>query len=122
MVERGHEACVLALLEPGGRWEALATLSASGVEVVEIRVPPKSYRVEVKRLTAELARRSGAIAHSHGYHADLVSLRAARAALPEILQHRQDWLVARDPYTSVYSIRSRATNHVLRVLHAASDR
>jgi len=80
MAQRGHDACVLALLEPGGRWEALATLSASGVEVVEIRVPPKSYRVEVKRLTAELARRSGAIAHSHGYHADLVSLRAARAA------------------------------------------
>lgn len=51
----------------------------------------------------------------------IADLRAARAAVPEILQHRGEWLVARDPYTSVYSVRSRATNQVLRVLKAATQ-
>jgi len=49
-------------------------------------------------------------------------LRVARDALPEYFQHKTEWSISRDPYTSVYSIRSRATNQVLRVLHAASDR
>jgi hypothetical protein len=49
-------------------------------------------------------------------------LRVARDALPEYFQHKAEWAISRDPYTSVYSIRSRATSQVLRVLHAASDR
>jgi hypothetical protein len=48
-------------------------------------------------------------------------LRVARDALPEYFQHKTEWSISRDPYTSVYSIRSRATSQVLRVLHAASD-
>lgn len=49
-------------------------------------------------------------------------LRVARDALPEYFQHKADWVIARDPYTSVYSIRSRANNQVLRVLRATSDK
>jgi hypothetical protein len=49
-------------------------------------------------------------------------LRVARDALPEYFQHKTEWSISRDPYTSVYSIRSRATSQVLRVLRAASDR
>jgi hypothetical protein len=49
-------------------------------------------------------------------------LRVARDAVPEYFQHKKEWSIARDPYTSIYSIRSRATSQVLRVLHVASDR
>ena len=52
----------------------------------------------------------------------LRDLRIARDAVPEYFQHRADWTIARDPYTSIYSIRSRATNQVLRVLRTASDK
>jgi hypothetical protein len=48
-------------------------------------------------------------------------LRVARDAVPEYFQHKTEWSISRDPYTSVYSIRSRATSQVLRVLRAASD-
>jgi len=47
-------------------------------------------------------------------------LRVARDTLPEYFLHKKEWSVARDPYTSVYSIRSRGTNQVLRVLQAPS--
>src|ERR1044071_4913765 len=80
MAHRGHQACVLALLEPAAHCDEVQALPAHGVGVVEIRLPPRSYRAERRWLTSELARRPGAVAHSHGYHADLVGLCAARAA------------------------------------------
>jgi glycosyltransferase involved in cell wall biosynthesis len=49
------------------------------VELVELRLPPRSYRAEGRWLQAELARSPATIAHAHGYHADWVGLRAARA-------------------------------------------
>jgi len=69
----------------------------------------------------ELRRGSFAPAERAKIDAFVADLRTARAAVPEILRHREEWLVARDPYTSVYSIRSRATNQVLRVLKAATQ-
>lgn len=69
----------------------------------------------------ESRRSSFAPAERAKIDAFIADLRTARAAVPEILRHRQEWLVARDPYTSVYSIRSRATNQVLRVLKAAAQ-
>jgi len=49
-------------------------------------------------------------------------LRVARDALPEYFQRKAEWTMARDPRSGVYAIRSRATNDVVRVLHATSDR
>jgi glycosyltransferase involved in cell wall biosynthesis len=80
LARRGHQVRVLALLSPTEQSNALETLSASGVEVVEIRMPPRSYGGEVKRLVTELTRAPETIAHSHGYHADLVGFLAARRA------------------------------------------
>jgi glycosyltransferase involved in cell wall biosynthesis len=77
---RGHEVRVVALLNPHEQSHALQRLPAGGVEVVEIRLPPRSYRGEVGRLATELSRASGTIVHSHGYHADLVGFFAARRA------------------------------------------
>ena len=85
MAHRGHDVRVAALLDPEGRSGELETLSRSGVGVVEIRLPPRSYRAELERLTSELVRRPGSIAHSHGYHADLLGLPAARRARAPIV-------------------------------------
>lgn len=80
LARREHQVRVLALLGPAEQCPALEALPAGGVEVVEIRLPPRSYRGEATRLAAELTRAPGTIAHSHGYHADLVGLFAARRA------------------------------------------
>lgn len=78
MARRGHRVRVLALLDRAGVCEPFRALETAGVELVEIRLPARSYRVEVKRLTGELSPGGGWIAHSHGYHADLVGLCAAK--------------------------------------------
>jgi hypothetical protein len=49
-------------------------------------------------------------------------LRVARDALPEYFQRKAEWTMAREPYSGIYSIRSRATNEVVRVLRATSVR
>ena len=85
MAQRGHEVRVIALLEPEGRCDALEPVSASGVEMVAIRLPPRSYLAEVRQVASELVRRPGPIAHSHGYHGDLLGWRAARVARAPIV-------------------------------------
>jgi hypothetical protein len=84
---------------------------------------PAEVTADFDRAIAGYESRRGSFAPAEGAKVDayIADLRAARAALPEILQHRQDWLVARDPYTSIYSIRSRATNRVLRELKATTQ-
>jgi len=79
MARRGHRVRILALLDPGGTSDALAPAVRAGVELVEIRLPPRSYRNEARRVAEQLASASPAIAHTHGYHADLVGDRSARA-------------------------------------------
>jgi glycosyltransferase involved in cell wall biosynthesis len=78
MASRGHRVRILALLEPQARCGAFDAVIAEGVELTEIRLPARSYRAELGRLVTELSGFPGGIAHSHGYHADLVGLRAAR--------------------------------------------
>lgn len=80
MAARRHAIRVVALLGPDGHSRPIQESARSGVEVIEVRLPARAYRAETARLTAELARNPGAIAHTHGYHADLVGLRAARRA------------------------------------------
>jgi len=48
-------------------------------------------------------------------------LRVARAALPEYFQRKAEWTMARDPYSGVYSIRSRPTNDIVRILRAPAE-
>lgn len=80
LARRDHQVRVLAFLGPGEQCPTLDALTAGGVEMVDIRLPPRSYRAEIVRLAAELTRAPGTIAHTHGYHADLVGLFAARRA------------------------------------------
>jgi glycosyltransferase involved in cell wall biosynthesis len=80
MARRGHRVRMLPLLEINRQCVAFDALQEAGVEVVPIRCPPRSYRAEVKRVRAELETAPGAVAHSHGYHGDLVGFFAGRAA------------------------------------------
>jgi len=80
MKSRGHHVRVVALLDARASGEALASMADSGAEVIEIRLPRRSYRAEYRRLAAELSKARGTVVHTHGYHADLVGLAAARAA------------------------------------------
>ena len=74
---RGHRVRLFALLETDGSgcpgFEGLA-----GVELVEVRLPPRRYRAEAERLRGEWQSRRPDLVHTHGYHADLVGWWAAR--------------------------------------------
>lgn len=80
MAERGHRVRILALVGPAHRAPAFEPLAAAGVELTPIPTPPRRYRAEIELLARELSRDPGAIAHTHGYHADLVGWRSARRA------------------------------------------
>ena len=71
---RGHFVRVVAFhgLAADDHCQTFDGLAAAGVEVIEIRSPPRSYLAERRALAALLAHGSP-IAHSHGYHADLVT-------------------------------------------------
>lgn len=77
---RGHQVRVVALLGEGETCLPFASLPAAGVELIELRFPPRSYRAEFHRVTELLRTLPDAVVHTHGYHADVVGLRAARAA------------------------------------------
>lgn len=80
LAARNHRVRLVSLLGPGpdDRCEPFERLGERGVEVREIRLPPRSYRAERRRVAALL--REPGLAHCHGYHADLVGGSAARAA------------------------------------------
>ncbi|MFN0178771.1 MAG: glycosyltransferase family 4 protein [Gemmatimonadales bacterium] len=75
---RGHRVRVIALhgLDPADRCESFAGLAAAGVELRELRFPARSYLQERRALGGELMGGTS-VAHSHGYHADLVTAFAA---------------------------------------------
>jgi glycosyltransferase involved in cell wall biosynthesis len=79
---RGHRVRVLAVTGVGEseRCRSFAGLPDAGVELVELRLPPRRYRAEWRRVTEELRRAASTVAHTHGYRADVVGLLAARAA------------------------------------------
>src|SRR5262249_35852500 len=78
---RGHTVRVIAMLseDPSDRCLPFEDLAAAGAELVEIRLPPRSYRAERKRGEALLAERP-TVAHSHGDHADYIAASAAQRA------------------------------------------
>lgn len=79
---RGHRSRVVALhgVDPRERCHAFAGIEAEGVELIELRTPPRRYGRERRRVAEILRAASGTVAHCHGYHADLVGWLAARAA------------------------------------------
>lgn len=79
MARRGHAITVISLLDESGS-SPFERLSGTGPELVTIRVPPRRYRLELRHLGIELSRIRPLLIHTHGYHADLVGLRAARQA------------------------------------------
>ena len=79
LAQRGHQIRVVAFLGPEDHSPPFELLPNHGVEVIEIRLPPRSYRVEGARLIETLRRLRPSVVHSHGSHADVIGLRAARA-------------------------------------------
>lgn len=73
LAARGHDVRLVVLLGlgPQDRCEAFRELRARGVDLREIRLPPRSYGAEVGAV-ARVLREAGGLAHCHGYHADLV--------------------------------------------------
>lgn len=76
---RGHRVRLIALLgtESSDRCLPFESLPAAGVDLREVRLPPRSYRRERREVAAILGE-SETIAHCHGYHADLIGWRAGR--------------------------------------------
>jgi glycosyltransferase involved in cell wall biosynthesis len=82
LAARGHVVRLISLFgeNPAERCLPFEELARHGVEVVDVRVPPRSYSAERRRLHRFFSQTAGTVAHSHGYHADFVTLGAARAA------------------------------------------
>ena len=85
MAGRGNRVRVLALVGSAERAPVFEPLTAFGVELTPIPMPPRHYRAEIEALVRELSRDRGVVAHTHGYHADLVGWRAARRAGTPVL-------------------------------------
>ena len=79
LADRGHQVRIVALLGPHDRCLPFESLPGRGVEMVEVRLPPRSYAREGARLIQTLTGSGRAVVHCHGFHADVVGLRAARA-------------------------------------------
>jgi glycosyltransferase involved in cell wall biosynthesis len=84
--DAGIETRVAAVVEPDAEESpVVAELRASGVAVDEIRVPPRAYSLERRKLAAICARWRPDVLHSHGYRCDLVDSRVAgRLAIPRV--------------------------------------
>jgi len=82
---RGHRVRLHALLEPAPApgCQAFAGLADAGVEVIEVRLPPRRYRAEARALASVWKSDRPQVVHCHGYHGDLVGWWAAsRSGLP----------------------------------------
>lgn len=75
----GHRTEVAALVDsPLGEHHFVIAGRKRGIEVHEIPAPHRKYGAHIKSLT-ELARQLGVkVIHSHGFHADVVGVQAAR--------------------------------------------
>lgn len=84
--EAGIEARVAAVVEPGADENpVVAELRAAEVGVDEIRVPPRSYSLERRKLAELCARWRPDVMHSHGYRCDIVDSRVAQQlAIPRV--------------------------------------
>jgi glycosyltransferase involved in cell wall biosynthesis len=84
--DRGHRLHVVAVLdaEPASHLFEMATREG-GIEVVPLRLPPRAYGRERRKLT-ELLRQLGAqVVHTHGYRADVqAGAVARRLGLPAV--------------------------------------
>lgn len=80
MAERGHMIQVVSLLGLDGTCEPFVGLPDAGVDLREIRFPPRSYREEIAAVRQVLATGGPALVHTHGFHGNLIGWRAARRA------------------------------------------
>lgn len=81
MARKGVSVDCIAVLEPGIPQPAFLTaLSASGVNVVIVRVGAREYARERREVLRQLARLGSTIVHTHGYRSDMLIGTAARRA------------------------------------------
>lgn len=84
---RGHEVHVALVLDsdPGLRHALVEPLEAAGVEVTEVRVPPRAYLRERRELGRVIGAWAPDVVHTHGYRADVLGRGpAARAGVPTV--------------------------------------
>jgi glycosyltransferase involved in cell wall biosynthesis len=74
----GLAAEVVALVQLEGAHPYVERLRRAGLAVAEIRCGRRRYRKEARAVAARLVESGAALVHTHGYHADLVGLWAAR--------------------------------------------
>lgn len=75
----GHEARVVALVEPDGGQEFLRRMEGTDVPVHPLRVPHRSYWREARELASLFDRQRPDVVHTHGYHSDVVAGLTARS-------------------------------------------
>jgi len=78
MARRDHQIRVAVLLPPDEHGHGLEGLLQEDVALVEIRTHRRGYLKQIDGVARELGRVPGTVLHCHGYHADVVGLRAAR--------------------------------------------
>jgi len=70
--ERGHRPFVVAVVDPVPTPHPFeVAVSEAGIEVVPLRVPPRAYLHERRRLAELLRRLRPRVVHTHGYRADV---------------------------------------------------
>lgn len=82
-VEQGRATGAI-LLAPDGPLPIAERLAAAGVQVERIRSAGRNYGAQVAGIV-EVLRRHPALLHTHGYQADVLGVRAARAAKSVVL-------------------------------------
>lgn len=83
---RGMQVEVLAVLDAANDGAAFfGPLEAAGVAVTALRLPPRAYVTERRRLTTLLQSRRPDLVHTHGYRADVQARAvAARLQIPAV--------------------------------------
>jgi glycosyltransferase involved in cell wall biosynthesis len=74
LVRRGHEVTCIVIAEQGGRPVPVLVgdLTAAGVRIELLRVPHRAYLKERREVHSLLSSIRPAVAHTHGYHADVL--------------------------------------------------
>lgn len=73
LVRREHEVTCIVIAEQGERVPAIvADLTAAGVRVELLPIPHRAYLQERREVRSLLASIRPAVAHTHGYHADVL--------------------------------------------------
>ena len=77
--QAGHAVAVVAVLDAGEESHPfIDAIASTGVEVLPIRLPPRAYRQERRRLAQLISTLRPDVVHTHGYRADVQAGAVAR--------------------------------------------